>query len=39
MKLVYMALRNISQRWIMPIREWNQALRQLAILFKDKVPC
>jgi len=38
MKLVYMALQNISQRWTMPIREWNQALNQFAILFKDKVP-
>jgi putative transposase len=38
MKLVYMALQNISQRWTMPIRDWNQALNQFAILFKDKVP-
>jgi putative transposase len=38
MKLVYMALQNISQRWTMSIRDWNQALNQFAILFKDKVP-
>jgi putative transposase len=38
MKLVYMALQNISQRWTMPIRDWPQALNQFAILFKDKVP-
>jgi putative transposase len=38
MKLVYMALQNISQRWTMPIRDWSQALNQFAILFKDKVP-
>jgi len=38
MKLVYMALQNISHRWTMPIRDWPQALNQFAILFKDKVP-
>ena len=36
-KLVYMALRNISRKWTMPIREWSQALNQLAIKFTGRV--
>ena len=37
-KLVYMALQNISRKWTMPIREWSQALNQLAIKFTGRVP-
>jgi len=37
-KLVYMALQNISRKWRMPIREWSQALNQLAIRFTGRVP-
>jgi putative transposase len=32
-KLMYLALRNISQRWTMPIQNWSTALNQFAILF------
>jgi transposase-like protein len=38
LKLVFMALQNISKKWTMPIKEWNRALGQLAILFGDRVP-
>jgi len=38
MKLVYMALQNISRRWTMPVQSWSQALNQLAIKFPGKVP-
>jgi putative transposase len=38
MKLVFMALQNISRRWTMPIKEWSQALNQLAIKFTGRVP-
>lgn len=38
MKLVFMALQNISQRWTMPIRDWGSALNQFAILYGDRVP-
>lgn len=38
MKLVYMALQNISRRWTMPVQSWSQALGQLAIKFPGKVP-
>ncbi len=37
-KLLYLALRNISQRWTMPIREWSSAMNQFAILFEGRVP-
>lgn len=37
-KLMYLALRNISQRWTMPIKSWSSALNQFAILFDGRVP-
>lgn len=33
-KLLYLALRNISQRWTMPIQNWKQAMSQLMIRFE-----
>lgn len=38
MKLVFMALQNISKKWTMPIRDWGVALNQFAILYGDRVP-
>jgi len=38
MKLVYMALQNISRRWTMPVQDWSQALNQLALKFTGRVP-
>jgi putative transposase len=37
-KLMYLALRNISQRWTMPIKNWSVAMNQFAILFDGRVP-
>jgi len=37
-KLMYLALRNISKRWTMPIRDWSAAMNQFAILFEGRVP-
>lgn len=37
-KLMYLALRNISQRWTMPIKNWSGAMNQFAILFEGRVP-
>jgi len=37
-KLMYLALRNISKRWTMPIPNWSAALNQFAILFEGRVP-
>ena len=38
MKLFYLALRNISQKWNMPIRDWKGALNQFSIKFEEKMP-
>jgi putative transposase len=38
LKLLFMALQNITKRWTMPVRDWGQALNQLAIKFGDRVP-
>lgn len=37
-KLMYLGLKNISQRWTMPIKNWSGALNQFAILFEGRVP-
>ena len=37
-KLLYLALRNISTRWTMPVRDWSGAMNQFAILFEGRVP-
>jgi putative transposase len=37
-KLMYLALHNIAKRWTMPIRDWQLALHQFAILFDGRVP-
>jgi putative transposase len=37
-KLLYLALKNISQRWTMPIAHWSSAMNQFAILFEGRVP-
>lgn len=38
LKLIFMALQNVTKRWTMPIRDWGMALNQLAIKFGDRVP-
>jgi len=37
-KLFYLALRNISQKWNMPIRDWKAALNRFSIEFEERVP-
>jgi len=36
-KLFYLALRNISQKWSMPIRDWKAALTRFTIEFGDRL--
>jgi transposase-like protein len=38
LKIVYMAIREASRRWTMPIRHWKQALNHFAILFAGRLP-
>jgi len=38
-KILYLAIRNASEKWTMPIRDWGQALNQFAIEFgKERIP-
>ena len=38
MKLFYLAIRNISKKWTMPIRDWKAALTRFTIQFEDRMP-
>ena len=37
-KLFYLALRNISKKWTMPIRDWKAALNRFTIQFEGRLP-
>jgi putative transposase len=37
-KLLYLAMKNISKKWTMPIHDWKSALNQFAILFEGRMP-
>lgn len=37
-KLMYLALQNISKKWTMPIRNWRLALNQFSIMFEERMP-
>jgi len=37
LKLFFLALRNISQKWSMPIRDWKAALTRFTIEFGDRL--
>jgi putative transposase len=36
-KLIYLALKNISKKWTMPIQNWKPALNQFAIIFESRM--
>ena len=38
MKVLYLAIRGVSKKWNMPIREWKQALNHFSIMFSDRFP-
>ena len=38
LKNVYMAIREASRKWTMPIHHWKQALNHFAILFESRMP-
>ena len=38
LKILYLALENISKKWTMPIRNWKSALNQFAIKFEGRFP-
>ncbi|MGH8398203.1 MAG: IS256 family transposase [Gammaproteobacteria bacterium] len=37
-KLFYLALRNISKRWTMPLRDWKAALNRFTIQYDERMP-
>lgn len=37
-KVMYLAIKNASIRWTMPIKDWGLAVNQFAILFDGRVP-
>ncbi|MCL1040939.1 IS256 family transposase [Shewanella marisflavi] len=37
MKILYLALHQISKKWTMPIRDWKAAMSQFMIIYSDRV--
>ena len=37
-KLLYLAIKKVSKKWTMPIKNWGIVINQLAILFDGRVP-
>ncbi len=37
-KLLYLAIRNISKKWTMPIQDWKAALNRFTIQFDNRMP-
>jgi putative transposase len=38
MKVLYLAIRGVSKKWNLPIRDWRLALNRFAIIFPDRFP-
>ncbi len=38
LKVIYLAISNISKKWTMPIKNWKSALNRFAIEFEDRFP-
>ena len=38
MKVLYLAIKGVSKKWTMPIKDWKLALNQFAIRFADRFP-
>ncbi len=36
-KILYLALRNASKKWTMPIRGWNAAMNHFLIIFEERI--
>ena len=37
-KILYLALKNISKKWTMPLRDWKSALIRFTIMFEERMP-
>jgi putative transposase len=38
MKVLYLAIKGVSKKWTMPVRDWKQALNQFSIIFAERFP-
>ena len=38
LKVVYLAIQNIANKWTMPIQDWKPALNRFAIEFEARLP-
>ena len=38
LKITFMAIREASKKWTMPIKNWKAALNHFAILYEDRLP-
>lgn len=38
MKVLYLAIKGVSKKWTMPIRDWKQALNYFSIMFSERFP-
>jgi transposase-like protein len=36
-KVIYLAIRDASKKWTMPIRNWRQALNRFMIMFEGRL--
>jgi len=36
-RVIYLAIRDPSKKWAMPIRDWRQALNRFMIMFEDRL--
>ena len=37
-KVLFLAIRGVSKKWTLPLRDWKQALNQFAIMFPERMP-
>ncbi len=37
LKLVYLVVQRVSEKWTMPLRNWSLTLSQLYIMFEDRL--
>ena len=38
LKVLYLAIKGISKKWNLPLRNWTEALNQFAVIFEDRFP-
>lgn len=38
MKVLYLAIKGVSKKWTMPVRDWKAALNRFAIMFPERFP-